>query len=202
MGITEKQFKELCQRRSVKKAESIEPDFIKKRSKQGKDLVILGVDPSLRKTGYGIIKMSAGDTIAIDYGSIECLKEWTNSRCLVKIVEKLSELVESYKPEVCVIEGLFYAQNIKTALTMGEARGACLYAVARLGLEIYEIAPRKVKQAITGYGAAQKVSVAKMVQRLLNLREIPESDAADALAIALAFCLEIKGINVKPLKKI
>ncbi|HYV32314.1 MAG TPA: crossover junction endodeoxyribonuclease RuvC, partial [Candidatus Binatia bacterium] len=91
---------------------------------------------------------------------------------------------------VCVIEGLFYAQNLQTALIMGEARGASLVAVAEAGLEIYEIAPRKVKQAIVGYGAAQKTAVAKMVQRLLHLAEPPGPDAADALALALTYAHE------------
>jgi crossover junction endodeoxyribonuclease RuvC len=91
---------------------------------------------------------------------------------------------------VCVIEGLFYAQNLQTALIMGQARGAALAAIAEAGLEIYELAPRKVKQAIVGYGAAQKLAVAKMVQRLLRLSELPAPDAADALALALTHAQE------------
>ena len=83
------------------------------------------------------------------------------------------------------MEGLFFAQNIKTAIIMGEARGAALAVIGEAGLEIYEIAPRKVKQAIVGYGAAQKLAVAKMVQRFLQLAELPDPDAADALALAL-----------------
>src|SRR4029450_2203933 len=90
-------------------------------------------------------------------------------------------------PTVCVVEGLFYAQNFQTALIMGEARGASLAAVAEAGLDVYEIAPRKVKQAIVGYGAAQKFAVAKMVQRLLSLAKPPAPDAADALALALSY---------------
>jgi len=89
-----------------------------------------------------------------------------------------------------VVEGLFFAQNLKTALIMGEARGASLVAAGEAGLAIYEIAPRKVKQAIVGYGAAQKLAVAKMVQRMLNLAELPAPDAADALALALAHAQE------------
>src|SRR4029450_5932642 len=93
-------------------------------------------------------------------------------------------------PTVCVVEGLFYAQNFQTALIMGEARGASLVAVAEAGLEIFEIAPRKVMQAIVGYGAAQKLAVAKMVQRMLRLAQPPEPDAADALALALTHAQE------------
>jgi crossover junction endodeoxyribonuclease RuvC len=98
----------------------------------------------------------------------------------------LREVIARHHPEVSAIEGLFFAQNLQTALIMGEARGAALAALAEAGLEIFEIAPRKVKQAIIGYGAAQKIAVAKMVQRLLQLPELPAPDAADALAIALA----------------
>src|SRR5205807_3528494 len=106
-------------------------------------------------------------------------------RCLVKISQTLRDVLKQFRPEVCVVEGLFYAQNLQTALIMGEARGAALAAVAEAGLEIYELAPRKVKQAIVGYGAAQKLAVGKMVQRLLRLPQAPAPDAADALALAL-----------------
>jgi crossover junction endodeoxyribonuclease RuvC len=98
----------------------------------------------------------------------------------------LREVIRRHRPTVCVCEGLFFAQNIKTALIMGEARGAALSVVAEEGLEIFEMAPRKMKQAIVGYGAAQKDAVAKMVQRMLNLAELPPPDAADALGLALA----------------
>ena len=123
-------------------------------------------------------------------GTIRCPANWARSRCLARITEALRQVVRDHRPTVCVIEGLFYAQNLQTALLMGEARGASLVAVAEAGLDIYEIAPRKVKQAIVGYGAAHKPAVAKMVQRLLGLREPPEPDAADALALALAFAQE------------
>jgi len=104
----------------------------------------------------------------------------------VKIAETIREVVKRHQPTACVVEGLFYAQNLRTALVLGEARGAALVAAAEAGLEIFEIAPRKVKQAIVGYGGAQKLAVAKMVQRMLNLQEPPPPDAADALALALA----------------
>jgi crossover junction endodeoxyribonuclease RuvC len=103
---------------------------------------------------------------------------------------------------VCVVEGLFFAQNLQTALIMGEARGAALTTLAEGGLEIYELAPRKVKQAIVGYGAAQKLAVAKMVQRMLRLPELPAPDAADALALALAHSQETGRYAINPPKRI
>ena len=123
-------------------------------------------------------------------GTVKCPAAWQRSRCLVKIAEELRDVVRTHRPTVCVVEGLFYAQNLQTAILMGEARGVSLLAAAEAGLEIYEIAPRKVKQAIVGYGAAQKQAVAKMVQRLLNLPAPPEPDAADALALALTHLQE------------
>jgi len=152
--------------------------------------VILGIDPSLRGTGYGVIRVVKSRPGAIAFGIIASPAGWERSRCLVQISRGLREVLKKHQPTVCVVEGLFYAQNLQTALIMGEARGASLAVVAEAGLEIYEIAPRKVKQAIVGYGAAQKLAVAKMVQRMLNLPEVPEADAADALAIALAYAQE------------
>ena len=121
---------------------------------------------------------------------------------MVKIVQTLRDVLQTYRPTVCVVEGIFYAQNLQTAMIMGEARGASLAVVAEAGLAIYEIAPRKVKQAIVGYGAAQKFAVAKMVQRLLRLPEPPQADAADALALALAHAQDAGGYNLSPPKRI
>jgi crossover junction endodeoxyribonuclease RuvC len=152
--------------------------------------VILGLDPSLRGTGFGVIRLARPVHQTLLYGTISCPAGWERSRCLVKIIQVLRDVLQRHKPEVCVVEGLFYAQNLQTAQIMGEARGAALATIAEAGLEIYELAPRKVKQAIVGYGAAQKLAVAKMVQRLLRLAEPPEPDAADALALALAHAQE------------
>jgi crossover junction endodeoxyribonuclease RuvC len=148
--------------------------------------VILGLDPSLRGTGYGVIRLAKPVPQTLVHGTISCPANWEHSRCLVQIVQTLRDVLKRYRPAICVIEGLFFAQNLQTALIMGEARGAALATLAEAGLEIYELAPRKVKQAIVGYGAAQKLAVAKMVQRMLRLPELPAPDAADALALALA----------------
>jgi crossover junction endodeoxyribonuclease RuvC len=152
--------------------------------------VILGIDPSLRGTGFGVIRLRRPYPETLAHGTIRAPASWEHSRCLVAIVTGLRTLLEKHHPTVCVIEGLFYAQNLQTALTMGEARGAALATVAECGLEIYELAPRKMKQAIVGYGAAQKDAVARMVQRMLHLAAMPEPDAADALALALAHAQE------------
>lgn len=151
---------------------------------------VLGIDPSLRGTGYGVIQFTRNGSTALASGTIHCPATWERSRCLVKISETLRDVIRATKPEVCAIEGLFFAQNLQTALIMGEARGVAICCAAEVGLEVYEIAPRKVKQAVVGYGAAQKSAVAKMVQRMLHLAEPPAPDAADALALAIAFASE------------
>ena len=164
--------------------------------------IILGVDPSLRGTGYGVIKLAKPFPETLAHGTISCPATWPHSHCLAKISQTLRDILREYQPTVCAIEGLFFAQNLKTAIIMGEARGAAMAAIAEAGLDIYEIAPRKVKLAIVGYGAAQKLAVAKMVQRLLNLAKPPAPDAADALALALAHAQENLRNGLTPLKKI
>ena len=164
--------------------------------------IILGIDPSLRGTGYGVIRAEKSGLTALAHGTISCPKDWERSRCLAKISQTLRDILREQHPAVCVVEGIFFAQNLKTAIIMGEARGAALAAVAESGVEIYEIATRKVKQAIVGYGAAQKIAVAKMVQRMLGLRELPAPDAADALALALTHAQENSRFSLNAPKKI
>jgi crossover junction endodeoxyribonuclease RuvC len=163
---------------------------------------ILGVDPSLRGTGYGVIRSGRSGSLALAQGTIICPARWERSRCLATISQALRKILREHQPDVCVVEGLFFAQNLQTALIMGEARGAAMAVIAEAGVDIFEIAPRKVKQAIVGHGAAQKLAVAKMVQRLLNLAELPEPDAADALALALAHAQENLRFGLTPPKKI
>ena len=172
------------------------------RSPSSKNRIVIGIDPSLRGTGYGVIQAGKPSPRALAHGTIVCPAGWERSRCLAHISRTLRDVIARHHPGVSAIEGLFYAQNLQTALIMGEARGAALTALAEAGLEIFEIAPRKVKQAIIGYGAAQKFAVAKMVQRLLQLAEPPAPDAADALAIALAHLHETSRYGLSGPKRI
>jgi len=164
--------------------------------------VIIGVDPSLRGTGYGVIRLDQPEPKTLAQGTIKCPARLGRSQCLAEISRTLREVVARHRPTACAIEGLFYTQNMKTALTMGEARGAAMAVLAEADIEIFEIAPRKVKQSIVGYGNAQKLAVAKMVQRMLVLDELPEPDAADALALALAFTHLHKRFAIDPSQKI
>lgn len=190
MGITPQQFEQMRERLAGRRrtpSPVLEP-VISAVDSHGQ--VILGLDPSLRGTGYGVIRVAKPIPQTLAHGAFVCPGAWPRSRCLGHILQSLREVLRAHSPAVCVIEGLFFAQNLQTALLMGEARGAALAAVGEAGLAVYEIAPRKVKQAIVGYGAAQKVAVAKMVQRLLQLPELPGPDAADALALALTHARE------------
>lgn len=159
---------------------------------------ILGLDPSLRGTGLGVVEFGGPQPVAILQQTVRCPRSWSRSRCLGRIAAVAREVLRETQPDLCVVEGLFFAQNLKTAITLGEARGAALSMMAEAGLPVFEIAPRKVKLAIVGFGAAQKMAVAKMVQRMLALPEAPEADVADALALALAFAQESRGAARRP----
>jgi|TARA_B100001250_G_scaffold345413_1_gene314837 crossover junction endodeoxyribonuclease RuvC len=181
VGFTSKQLADMQQR--LTGGAETKSTSIKYNGSQ----IILGVDPSLRGTGYGVINTSKSIPTTLAQGTIKCPTSWPMSRCFLEISNTLEAVIKETTPTVAAIEGLFFAQNIKTALIMGQARGAALTAITKAGLESFEIAPRKVKQAIVGFGGAQKEAVAKMVQTRLALSTTPSPDAADALAIALAF---------------
>ncbi len=185
MGVTPQQFKQMQERLGGSRRAAT-PVIEKIGGSARTHQVILGLDPSLRATGFGVIRLARPSPVTLIHGTISCPASWQRSRCLAKIAQALRDVLREHQPVVCVVEGLFYAQNFQTALIMGEARGAALSVIAEAGLEIYELAPRKVKQAVVGYGAAQKLAVARMVQRMLRLQEVPDPDAADALALAIA----------------
>jgi crossover junction endodeoxyribonuclease RuvC len=202
MSVTPKQFEQLQARLRGPKRVPSPVLSSAMRAPSSKARIVIGIDPSLRGTGYGVIQAGKPSPRALAHGTIACPAGWDRSRCLAHIARTLREVIARHHPCVSAIEGLFYAQNLQTALIMGEARGAALTALAEAGLEIFEIAPRKVKQAIIGHGGAQKLAVAKMVQRLLQLPEQPAPDAADALAIALAHLHESSHFGLNAPKRI
>ena len=203
MGVTPQQFEQMKSRLDKPQRATASPVFESSfKPVTSSHKIILGVDPSLRGTGFGVIQMAKPHPLVLAQGTIHCPAGWERSRCLAKIHQTLRDIVAKTRPSACAIEGLFHAHNLQTALIMGEARGAALAAVAEYGLDIYEIAPRKMKQAIVGYGAAQKIAVAKMVQRMLHLPEPPAPDAADALALAISFAQEMGRFGLNPPKKV
>jgi crossover junction endodeoxyribonuclease RuvC len=199
MGITARQFQQMQERVSGRKPQQT---ALPETNSSSKHEIIIGIDPSLRGTGYGVIQIAKPHPIALAHGTLSIPARWERSRCLVRIHQGIRDAIKEHRPTGCVLEGLFYAQNLQTALIMGEARGASIVAAGEAGLEIFEISPRKMKQAMVGYGAAQKGAVARMVQRMLHLSELPEPDAADALALALAFAQETNRFALNPPKKV
>ena len=163
---------------------------------------ILGIDPSLRSTGFGLVDARGSQMTAVCHGQIANPASVLPSRCLVRIGDTLRDLIQQHQPEVMAIEGLVYVQNTRIAFTLGQARGVAIAAAAAHGLDIFEYAPRKVKQAVTGLGGAGKQQVAQMVKALLGLPDLPPEDAADALAVAICHAQSCRGVQIKPARPI
>lgn len=146
--------------------------------------VILGIDPGSRVTGYGLIRQQGQELHYLDSGCIRT-DTTTMSTRLMDIFNGVCELMDAYQPAEVVIEQVFVHQNPSSALKLGHARGAALVACASHRVPVFEYTPRAIKQAVVGYGHAEKAQVAHMVQAMLKLNKKPQSDAADALAIAI-----------------
>jgi len=146
---------------------------------------VLGIDTSLRSTGVAVIEAVGNRLSAIEHGTLKNSRAAPHSACLKRIDGGLSDLIARTEPNAVAIEGAFYSKNARTAMILGEARGVAIAACARVGLPVYEYAPRRVKQALVGAGSASKIQVRKMVMTLLGLDEEPQEDAGDALAIAI-----------------
>ena len=150
-------------------------------------MIILGIDPGLATMGYGVINAVKGNYSVIDYGAVVTPKDCTLPQRLKQLEEGVQELIETLKPDNIAIEELFFSKNVTTGIAVSEARGVILLtAVKGLGDEVYEYTPNQIKQAVTGYGGADKMQMQHMVQALLRLKSVPRpDDAADALAVAI-----------------
>lgn len=149
-------------------------------------MIVLGVDPGLATLGWGVIEADRGRQRLVDYGCILTVPQQTFPERLQKIGEDTRRLLQRYRPDEIAFEELFFARNVTTALTVGAARGVCLAACAKYTRSLYEYTPMQVKQAIVGYGKAEKQQVQQMVRLLLHMEDIARpDDAADAIAIAL-----------------
>jgi crossover junction endodeoxyribonuclease RuvC len=149
-------------------------------------MVILGIDPGLAITGYGLVEEKGSDFSRVASGCIRTSGDTAPALRLEEIFNSVEELIERYRPLAMAVEKLFFCKNVRTALQVGEARGTIILAAAKSNLALFEYTPLQVKQAVAGYGGAGKSQVQNMVQLLLRLPERPPvDDEADALAVAL-----------------
>lgn len=147
---------------------------------------ILGIDPGVAIVGFGVIESERGAQQMVQYGAINTSAGLPLATRLVQIEQDISELLQRFKPDEVAIEELFFSKNITTGIAVAHARGVILATVEKAGIPVYEYTPMQVKQAVVGYGLAEKQQIMDMTRRLLKLRAIPKpDDAADALAIAI-----------------
>ena len=147
----------------------------------------LGIDPGTATTGYGLVRLTRdGELAAVDFGIIATPKDSAPAVRLEMLFDQLNGLLKKYKPDTAAVEKLFFQTNVKTAIAVGQARGVIMLCIQKAGIEPFEYTPNEVKQAVAGYGSADKRQVQDMVRALLQLEKIPKpDDAADALAIAI-----------------
>lgn len=150
-------------------------------------MIILGIDPGLATVGYGVIeKRNDGNIVPIDYGVVLTPKEETFPVRLAMVEEGINKILNKFKPEEIAVEELFFSKNITTGIPVSHARGVILLTCIKYCSKLYEYTPMQIKQAITGYGKADKIQMMRVVTSLLKLKNIPRpDDAADALAVAL-----------------
>ena len=149
-------------------------------------MIILGIDPGSLNVGYGILQVEKRKIVAAGCDTLKINPKLQLAERLVQIHSKMDKIIAEYKPDIAVVETIFYGKNIKSAFTLGHARGVILLALAQHNIEIVEYSPREVKKSVVGNGNASKEQVAYMVQKILTLSTKPKTeDAADALAIAL-----------------
>ena len=147
---------------------------------------ILGIDPGFAIVGYGVVDYIGNKFSVADYGAVTTAAGENIFNRLKMIYDEVSQIIERTKPDCMAIEELFFNTNSKTAITVAEARGILILAAMNAGIPVYEYTPLQVKQAVTGYGRAEKVQVQQMIKILLNLEKVPKpDDVADALAIAV-----------------
>jgi crossover junction endodeoxyribonuclease RuvC len=148
--------------------------------------IILGIDPGIADTGYGVVNSDGSKLKCVDYGTIKTSAKLPLTDRLEILSEELKKIIKKYKPDLIAVEELFFCKNVKTALVVGHARGVVILTSKQNKVRAVEFTPLQVKQAVSAYGRAGKLQVARMVQMLLGLKEIPKpDDAADALAIAI-----------------
>lgn len=154
---------------------------------------ILGIDPGTGILGFGVIDVEKGKPQLVDAGVIRTPVKEDDAVRLQTIYDELTDIITQNKPQIMSVEKLFFARNVTTAMTVAQARGVVLLCAMQAGLEIHEYTPMQIKQAITGYGRADKKQMQEMVRVILQLKEIPRpDDAADALAAAITHSMTVR----------
>lgn len=150
-------------------------------------MLAIGIDPGTATTGYGLIRLeNDGNLKVVEYGIIATAAQQPMPQRLLDLYQQLTRLIHLHRPECGAVEKLFFQRNVRTALAVGQARGVALLALAENGVRVAEYTPLEIKQAVAGYGGADKNQIQQMVRVLLNLEDIPRpDDAADALAVAI-----------------
>lgn len=150
-------------------------------------MIVLGLDPGIALTGFGIVREEEnGEIVSLDYGVISTPSDSDETDRLLTLHQRLTSIILLHRPDASAVEKLFFQKNTRTAMTVGQARGVVLLALAQHDVSVYEYAPVEIKQALTGYGLADKKQIQLMVKMRLGLEELPKpDDAADALAIAI-----------------
>lgn len=164
---------------------------------------VLGIDPGMLSTGYGVVDEKDGKIELVVYGCVSPSPKKNYPLRIQYIYEKIVEVIEKYQPEEMALEEIFYSRNVKVALSLGQARGIVILAAANHKLKLYEYTALQIKQAVVGYGLAQKEQVQKMVKIILGLETLPEpTDAADALAVAISHVNSRRFENIRQTKAI
>ena len=149
-------------------------------------MLVIGIDPGTATTGFGLVRDTAQGLEVVDFGAILTPAGLSQEQRLVMLFDELSKILLLHRPESAAVEKLFFSRNVTTAITVGQARGVALLALAQNGLAVGEYTPMEIKQSVAGYGGADKNQVQQMVKALLNLERVPKpDDAADALAVAI-----------------
>lgn len=153
---------------------------------------IIGIDPGTGILGFGVIEVVKGKPLLVDGGVIKTPVKEDDAVRLLTIYEELTDIIADTKPQIMAVEKLFFAQNVTTAMTVAQARGVVLLAGMQAGLEIFEYTPLQIKQALTGYGRADKKQIQEMVRVVLGLKQVPKpDDCADAIAAAITHSMTL-----------
>jgi len=157
-------------------------------------MIILGIDPGLATTGFGVVKKTGDKLECLDYGAIITSPDKKTGQRLNRLFIEISKLLTKHSPDIMSVERLFFFKNLKTAMPVSEAKGVVLLMAAKYKLPVHEFSPPQIKLAITGFGRAEKKEVQTRVQKILKLKDLPRPDhAADALSVAIVCSRSIRG---------